>query len=153
MPADDLQLPLLQVAPFAGGPARAPRARRMPRVGVASLTLPFDARPPEAARPPLRPRPPPGPPEPPQQPQERAFVGSRRLGPVERARVEAAFEAALGEVVRRRQALLARDGADSLELSVEAEGVRARFSGRRAVDRWLLTVQGVGREHGLVEPD
>lgn len=148
MSADDLQLPLLEVPPFAAGPARAPRARRLPRVAVASLTLPFGTRPPEA-----KPAPPPAPPEPPQQPEERVLVGSRRLGPVERARVEAAFEAALGAMLRKRQALVAREADDTLEVTVESEGVRARFSGRRAVGRWLVTVQQVGREQGLVEPD
>lgn len=159
MPADDLQIPLLEVAPFAAGPARPPRPRRMPRVRVASLTLPFEARAAEpraaeASRPAApRPRQPLPPPEPDQQPEERVLVGARRLGSVERARLEAAFEAALGSVLRRRQALVMREANDHLELLVEAEGVRARFSGRRAIDRWLVTLQRVGREHGLVEPD
>lgn len=150
MSARDLQLPLLEVAPFAGGPARAPRTKRAPRITVASLTLPFSAPEPVAAPARWRKAPVPVPEGP---PEERLLVGARVLGAIEKGRLEAALEEALGPLKRKRKRLVVQHDADVLELELDGRFVRAVFLGRGARDRWLVTLQGVAREHGLVEPE
>lgn len=153
------QMSLLEVPVFAAGPARAPRGRAKQKIAVSSLDLPFK-RPVEietlgkgyqnAVGQRIKKAPVPesvGPPE------SRVLVGGRLRGPRERAQLEEAFEATLGEFRRRRQTLYLKQDSDWLELDVNAEFVRAHFSGKAAVALWFPAIRRVGSEYGLVEMD
>lgn len=86
-------------------------------------------------------------------PEERILVGGRLRSNSERARLERSLESTIGEFRRRRRTLHLKEDCDWLELDVDAEFVRARFSGKAALHRWFPAIRHVASEYGLVEPD